>query len=414
MISKSINKIKPYVGEKKVKKAYVGATKVFSAGNWVTYHVDTQEEYSLEIDEGNTVLSPTTFTPVKAGWSFIGWREDTTATSSVLSNKTMGDNAIDLYAVYEKDVTVTFYDNAEMKTRLRKAYYNGSGSQAGASFTLSQATKTDEERWTARGWSTTNRGDADITYGNGVTFEISEDITLYGLYQKTNYLYYNGNGANSGAIETQGYHHYWAPDGHVYPTAVLATNVFERTDYVFNGWDLGKEGDTIVLTESTTVYAEWILATVNAYTAQEVNAYYKYTGNLTNSEYVTYSFSDNPLSAGAHINSDYGSESEQEKHGSITINYNNYYTRAVIELYPAGSNEYNNDREAWYRYWINGDTAPGWSIVTSSVHTITMYANSDQTVLNLGVRATIDGDNDGNYTWVNAALAIKSITLYNQ
>lgn len=502
MIGLSIKKSKPYLGDKKVKKGYVGATKVYSAGNWVTYHIDTGNTESIEVDEGNDVLHPSVFTPTKPGWTFKGWREDTYAADSWIDTMTMGDEPITLYAVYEqevkcsfvsytgttpvngyryynasgetenatvtvpaqgtysgwsnrgwadagiteanaspkwksgnkisgltsaktyyalydKTVTVTYYNNSNSATKATEtAYYNASNDQLDAPFTLTQSTgngliNVSGEGWQGRGWSTTNSGSASITYNNGATFRRSSNVTLYGLYQKTNYLYYSGNGSTGGSTATQSGIHYWAPAGHIYPSVVLAANGFTRSGYSFTGWNLGTVGTTITLTGNMTASAQWMLSKVNVYTAQEVNTYYKYTGTLANSEYVTYSFSENPLHAGAHVNSDYGSEDEQQNHGTITINYGGYYTRAVIELYDGSNNEYNNDREAWYRYWISGNTAPGWQSITNSVHTITMYASSGQTVLNLGARANINGDNGGLYTWVDSALAIKSITLYN-
>ena len=67
-------KPKFYLGDQKVKAIWLGGVKVYSAGNIVTYHVDTGITYQEEVDEGASVLSPTSFTPTKQGWTFIGWR----------------------------------------------------------------------------------------------------------------------------------------------------------------------------------------------------------------------------------------------------------------------------------------------------------------------------------------------------
>lgn len=95
----------------KVKKWYHNGVKVFSSGNIVTYNVDTENFYQEEVDSETTVLSPKTFTPTKSGWTFAGWREDTTASSSVLSSKVMGDEPITLYAVFKRTLTATFSGN---------------------------------------------------------------------------------------------------------------------------------------------------------------------------------------------------------------------------------------------------------------------------------------------------------------
>lgn len=83
---------KLYLGSTKIKKGYVGDTRVYSAGNIVTYKVDTSTTYQEEVDEGASCLSPKTFTPQKSGWAFVGWRMDMVASGDVLTSKVMGDN----------------------------------------------------------------------------------------------------------------------------------------------------------------------------------------------------------------------------------------------------------------------------------------------------------------------------------
>ena len=109
------SKLKLFVGEDKVKKAYLGDTKIYSAGNIVTYRVDNGVTYQEEVDSDASCLNPTTFTPSKSGWTFVGWREDTTASSDVLSSKIMGDEPITLYAVFRKAVTLYYYNGSTTK-----------------------------------------------------------------------------------------------------------------------------------------------------------------------------------------------------------------------------------------------------------------------------------------------------------
>lgn len=99
-----------YNGQK-VKKWYHDGVKVFTAGNVVTYYVNTGTSYQEEVDSEASCLSPTTFTPELSGYTFVGWREDTTASSEVLSEKVMGDEAISLYAVFKKTFTLSFANN---------------------------------------------------------------------------------------------------------------------------------------------------------------------------------------------------------------------------------------------------------------------------------------------------------------
>lgn len=104
-------KVKLFNGNKKIKKIYVGAKKIYSSGNIVTYYVDTNTIYQEEVDSEASCLSPTTFTPELSGYTFVGWREDTTASGEVLSEKIMGDEPISLYAVFKKTLSLSFESN---------------------------------------------------------------------------------------------------------------------------------------------------------------------------------------------------------------------------------------------------------------------------------------------------------------
>lgn len=88
-----------YTGGLKAKKAYCRGDRVWSAGNIVTY-ICNGVTYQEEVEEGNTVLSPSTFTPTVEGASFLGWclsPDDTTVQSSLV----MGDEPITLYAIFK-------------------------------------------------------------------------------------------------------------------------------------------------------------------------------------------------------------------------------------------------------------------------------------------------------------------------
>ncbi len=118
------SKLKLYIGSRKVKKAYQGEQLVYSAGNIVTYHVDVGVSYQEEVEDGESCLAPKTFTPVKSGWYFVGWRLDATANTNVLSSLTMGDNAITLYAVFNQNVTLRTYISGAVKDWTKTRIYN--------------------------------------------------------------------------------------------------------------------------------------------------------------------------------------------------------------------------------------------------------------------------------------------------
>lgn len=114
--------------EQKVKKWYHNDVKVFSSGNICTYYVDTGDLHTEEIDGEESCLTPKTFAPSKTGYIFVGWREDNTASSSVLSEKAMGEDPISLYAVFKTDFSLSFVNNyasgGSMNPLYGTQYYN--------------------------------------------------------------------------------------------------------------------------------------------------------------------------------------------------------------------------------------------------------------------------------------------------
>lgn len=160
---------KGYIGDVKMKKGYIGTTMIYSAGNVCTYIVNTGVTYQEEVDDGMTCLSPKTFTPSLYGWSFVGWREDKTASGSVLTNKLMGDNPITLYAVFRQAITLTKIANKSTTTSTGYKYYNN-GNIANATLSISDPSVSGA---TFKGWSTNTS--ATVAYAPG-----TKSITLSG------------------------------------------------------------------------------------------------------------------------------------------------------------------------------------------------------------------------------------------
>lgn len=86
-----------YNGQKLKKWKHNGIL-VYSAGNIVTYYVNGVF-YQEEVESGKSVLSPTTFTPSKTGYTFLGWSLSEGGT--VLSECVMDSEPITLYAVWK-------------------------------------------------------------------------------------------------------------------------------------------------------------------------------------------------------------------------------------------------------------------------------------------------------------------------
>lgn len=333
---------KAYLGETKMKAGYIGATRVYAAGSTVTYVVDNGVSYTEEVDSEASCLSPKSFTPTKSGWTFWGWRQDTSPDGNVLTNLVMEDHPITLYAVYAKSVTATYYNEStgaikDVKNRYynsgsitnptftlyqaaksgwtpagwavadgsvaysngtaftrdsditlygkynqtitvtyyngttsaasatgTRSYYSGTGAIVNPTFTLYQTTLAG---WTARGWSTSTAGNGGITYANGAAFTRDSNITLYGMYQQTITLSYNGNGATGGsnAAQTGARYHNSGTGAIVNPSFTLSASGFVRTNYAFTKWALNSgsgtqyaAGASITLSANATMYAVWM------------------------------------------------------------------------------------------------------------------------------------------------------------
>lgn len=263
LINGSLQKYKLLHNGQPLKRGYHNtSTQIWSAGNTVTYIVDTGTSYQEEVDYEASVLSPKTFTPTKSGWTFVGWREDKTASGTVLTSKVMGDNPITLYAVFRAAVTITYYNGSTTANSTSGYRYYNNGNIVNPTLALTQAALSG---WTARGWSTSTAGNGAITVGNGATFTPSVSFTLYGMYQQTITLSYNGNNATSGSVAAQTGIRYYNSNGNtVNPTFTLAANGFARTGYTFAGWSTAgviyKPGASVTLSASTGFAVYWMSA----------------------------------------------------------------------------------------------------------------------------------------------------------
>lgn len=202
-------------------KISIGNEIVYSAGNTVTYYVDTNVVYQEEVDADETVLSPKTFTPTKEGWEFVGWRKDTVASGDVLSSLTMDNDPITLYAVYQQGITLSYDANGgsgvtTVQTGIR--YYSSAGTYVNPVFIVAD-----------NGFSKTNYSfvqwrlntTTGTAYAPGSTLTLSSNSTMYAEWKYLGspfYIVQNGvinqglsfelsnSGRNSGSI----YPYYWA------------------------------------------------------------------------------------------------------------------------------------------------------------------------------------------------------------
>lgn len=177
------NKFKIVCGENKIKKGVCGGNIIYSGANPVTYCVDTDVMYIEEVDEGNSVLSPTTFTPTKDGWTFVGWRMDNTASSSVYNNLVMEDTSITLFAIFEQTITLSYNGNGSTSgstaSQSGTRYYNN-GNVTNPTFVLNANgfTKTD---YSFVKWAIGSASGTQYAVGSSVT--LSADTVFYAVWK---------------------------------------------------------------------------------------------------------------------------------------------------------------------------------------------------------------------------------------
>lgn len=175
---------KMFLGNRKIKKAYIGDTKVYSAGNICTYQIGAGITYQEEIDDGISCLKPETFTPSLSGWTFLGWRTDQTASGNVLNNLIMGDDPITLYAVFRQAVVLTKIINKSTTTATGYRYYNN-GNVANAAFSISNPSVSGA---TFLGWSTSTS--ASVTYAAGTkSITLSGNTTIRSVFKYNDVTY---------------------------------------------------------------------------------------------------------------------------------------------------------------------------------------------------------------------------------
>lgn len=146
-----------YIGGLKAQKAYCMGDRVWSAGNIVTY-ICNGVSYQEEVEDGHTVLSPTTFTPTLDGATFLGWSlypDDATVQTSLF----MEGEPITLYAVFK------YADSAETQT-----YKNPTASgydNTVWSIALTMPTNAEKFRWKVKcGITNNNRTDCGVYIGS--------------------------------------------------------------------------------------------------------------------------------------------------------------------------------------------------------------------------------------------------------
>ena len=156
--------------------------------------------------------------------------------------------------------TVTFDANGGSGTMNAQAF--GSGvEQALAANTFTK------EHNNFVGWNTAADG-SGTAYTDGQSITITESMTLYAQWTLIYIITFDANGG-SGTMEEQ-----------IFMENIeqaITTNAFTRTNYTFTGWNTAADGNgtsytngqSIILTEDITLYAQWEVATTGTLNGYE-------------------------------------------------------------------------------------------------------------------------------------------------
>ena len=352
---------------------------VWKAGNNVTYYVDSGVYYTVEVENGANILNQT---PSKDGYTFVGWRRDKLATGTILTNAVMEDDPVTLYAVFSKDITLTYYNaTSKAATVTDKQYYNN-GNIKNPEFTIDQL---EAPTWESRGWATNSKADAAVAYETIRKREFSSDTTVYALYQRTITLSYAGNGSTSGSTSSQTGIRYWNSAGnYINPSFVLASNGYSRSGYTFDGWSLGAVGDTVTLSSDTTAYAQW-----------SDNAYYAIqNGDLVNcpnaQAYIDGDYWDNscgkntgygePYFYGFAFRAYYNEEEEQYGATGYAVTGNMSTKGCKYMTISVASRTWVSDYPNNFAVYANGDTIYSPTMANSAINTYTIDVSAYSTV----------------------------------
>ncbi|MBQ7597606.1 MAG: InlB B-repeat-containing protein [Clostridia bacterium] len=211
---------------------------------------------------------------VSSDWTFLGWNTDPSATTA-LTSLTMGTSNVKLYPVYKKNVTATFIDyNGTTKTTrtVSGTAYNGIGA------VITKPTQNTMTGWNRYSWWYEGTGTPDIGPGADISrvgdefspdssqARISSDTTYYGLYYRNITLSYD---ANDGDPTPESYTTWQSVNSYdITAPRSLSKRLADaptKSNATFDGWAKGSPsgtkyaaGESITISENTTMYATWI------------------------------------------------------------------------------------------------------------------------------------------------------------
>ena len=249
----------------------------------------------------------------------------------------MGTDNIILYAIYKKEITLTFIDyNGEEKTTRteRETAYNKN-----TTVTIEAPEINRYTGWTAKYWTTGTEANAEETLANGGTIEnASENATYYARYTQSIEVSFNlneGEGETPETIRGDREVNSYDVNTIINPEITMPETNASKVGYEFGGWNTQENGEGTNYTagtkydfgETTILYAKW---TQNEYTVE-------YNGNGAtggSTESSTHIYDEaKELTANGYVREyevryNYNGNGEEEKTEKVTYTFNGWNTQA--------------------------------------------------------------------------------------
>lgn len=167
---------------KEIKHIYLGQKVMVDTTVSVTYYIDTNDTVTKTVSTQADALAVAP-AATKVGFTFLGWRLDTTAVSEVLPEYVItGNTAVKLYAVFKKDITIEMDsmdadvpEGAEEPSTDTTLYYNN-GNALTDEVTMPECPYTTEGKMFCA-WTTDPTKDGN--YIPNEKYQLTGEVTLY-------------------------------------------------------------------------------------------------------------------------------------------------------------------------------------------------------------------------------------------
>jgi uncharacterized repeat protein (TIGR02543 family) len=191
---------------------------------------------------------------------FLGWntKADGTGTTYTAGNTINLTQSMYLYALWAQPVTITYNGNGSLNGSV--PVDSGSHMTGANVAVLDNTGGLERTGYIFQGWNSKADG-SGTTYAPGATIILAQSTTLYATWSEKVTVTYNGNGYTGGSVPVD--NNTYIPSANV--TVLGNTGSLERTGYIFQGWNTKADGSgttyapgaTIILAQSTTLYATW-------------------------------------------------------------------------------------------------------------------------------------------------------------